>query len=168
MVPACLHTLLSLWYPTVRCPAKHSLKALTLLPASLLLLSICLRWWEPDCIAWRSDAQWWAQKHKIMGGLLREALLREKIFSLISSPPTQHIFFFSYIFPHSYVPSRFTDDSWLPDANETSHRGFNANQYSAKIHLKQGLRGKKWDLTYLKCNSVFCSRKCTYRLLKLL
>lgn len=83
--------------PTIHCNPLHLCQ-----PRCFFSLSGCLHWWGPDCIAWQSEAQWWAEKHKIMGGLLREALLREKIFSISLPPPTQPTFHLFYLRPPAF------------------------------------------------------------------
>ena len=160
MAPAGLHTLLSLWYPTARCPANHSPQPLSFQPRYFFSLSGCLHWWGPDCVAWQSQAQWWAEKHKIMGGLLREALLREKIF------------FFWYLgrHPRNLHCSSFSRIPrwWAQAANESHRCGFNANQYCANIHLRRRQHGERGSSpTWNARSPVFCSEhghgKCTRR-----
>lgn len=111
-------------------------------PRCFFSLSGCLHWWGPDCVAWQSQAQWWAEKHKIMGGLLREALLRENIFFYMSlPPPTQPT-----------LQLLFSHPRWWSQAGNESHRcGFNANQYCANIHLRSTAAWRERVLTYLKC-----------------
>lgn len=113
-----------------------------------------------------------------MGGLLREALLREEILLISLPPPTQptsHLLscipqlspslFFSWLL--SFIFFFPSDDPGLPHANGRHCCGFNANQYSANIHLRRWLHGKRG--TWPTCNargSMFCSRalswKCTF------
>lgn len=102
-------------------------------------LSDCLHWWGPDCIGWQSEAHWWAEKHKIMSVLLREALLREKIFWYLCHYP-RNLHSISVLASPSFSPS---DDPWTPHANERHCCGFNANQYCANIHLRRWLHGER-------------------------
>lgn len=113
-----------------------------------------------------------------MGGLLREALLRENVF-LISLPlPTQPTFHLFSCIPHPFpsLPPFFmsliilsppSDDPWLPHANERRCCGFNANQYCANIHLRRRLHGARETLpTWNAKSSMLCvfwalSWKCT-------
>lgn len=154
MDPASLHKLSSLWYPAVRCLTNHSSQPLTLLPGLLLLLlSDCLHWWGPDCIGWQSKARWWAEKHKIMSVLLRETLLREKIFWYLCHYP-RNLHSISVLASPSFSPS---DDPWTPHANERHCCGFNANQYCANIHLRRWLHGERGTSpTWNARDYIFC------------
>lgn len=69
-----------------------------------------------------------------MSGLLRDGLLREKIFLISLPPPTQHSI--SFLVSHSVSSS---DGPWMLHANERHCCGFNANQRRTNIHLGRWL-----------------------------
>lgn len=143
MAPACLHTWLSLWYPTVRCPANHSPQPLTLLPASLLLLSIWL------------SALMRARLHNMaVSGPMVSRETQDNGWIIKGSPVERKDFFDIFSTTHTtYAPSLFlhppsfspSEGPRLPHANERHRCGFNDNQYCANIHLRRWPHGERCE-----------------------
>lgn len=137
MAPACLHTLLSLWYPTVRCLANHSPQPLALLPASLLLLSI---WLSALMRARLHSMEVWgsmvSRETQDNGWIIKGSPVEIEDFFLISlPPPTQPTFHLFSCIPPAYPTSppffdgsyhlfsSLGDDPRLPYANEDTAVG---------------------------------------------
>lgn len=125
----------SLWFPTVRCLAKHSSKpphAPAGLAASFSLRqSVLMRSrlhfmaiWGPVANREMLDNEW----------IIKGWPVERKDFLISLPPPTQHSI--SFLVSHSVSSS---DGPWMLHANERHCCGFNANQRRTNIHLGRRL-----------------------------